>query len=197
MKKIVAVIIMLAVPTTTLAETIEQEATRICSEYIKVKKECYYKAVKGVLPVNGVKSVKSIAPVELVETACQEGFAAFGRAGKQKAAVVNQGMQASFSQCYSGYIDKGACELIFKSLRNAKTEMESYYADNKTYPVDIPNRVQIAASGVDVFPLPGSGGEVYNIVGTHPKCGAAYGTTNEITEILPASTVNTPEPPAK
>lgn len=187
MKKIILAVVLTLVPTALFAETLEQEATKNCSEFIRIKKECYYKAVKGILPVNGLKGIKSKAPKELVEMSCREGFDAFGRAGKLKANVVNQGMQASFTQCYDSYVGKGSCSELMSTMRNAKTEMEAYYADYQAYPTVVPNMHQLAINGIKLSMT--GGGQSYRITGNHPKCNTEYASTNEVPEVKPASEV--------
>ena len=188
MKTVIMLIVLIVTPTALFAETLEQEATKNCSEFIRIKKECYYKAAKGILPVNGSKGIKSKAPKELVEMSCREGFDAFGRAGKLKANVVNQGMQASFTQCYDSYIGKGSCSELMSAIRNAKTEMEAYYADNQSYPAVIPNMHQLAINGIKLSMSCGE--QSYRIMGNHPKCNTEYATTNEVSEVKPASEVS-------
>ena len=184
MKWIILAVITVTVPVASFAETTEQEATHVCSEFIRIKKECYYKAAKGILPINGLKGIKSKYPKELAEMSCREGFDAFGRAGKLKPDLVNQAMQSSYTQCYDGFIAKSNCSDLMSAMRNAKTEMESYYADNQRYPEVIPNLGSYNVNGI-MLSSTGSG-QVYRITGKHSKCSTDYGTSSEINEIKSA-----------
>ena len=139
MKKFILIFVMLVFAGQAWGETSAQEAIRVCSEYSRVKKACYYKAVKGVLPVNGMKGIKKEKNVsnELYDLACQEGFAAFGRAGKIPDKQVNQAMQASYSQCYEELIVSGKCNDFESDFKNAVTWTEAYFADNNKYPAQL------------------------------------------------------------
>jgi len=79
-----------------------KEATQICSEYIRIKKECYYKAKKGVFPDKAISSLKKTKiPEEVRDAACRDGFAAYGRAGDIKEGILKKALQQDFTQCYN------------------------------------------------------------------------------------------------
>jgi len=77
-------------------------ATGLCSEYIKIKKYCFNKAVKGILPNNAIKSINNLKyDPKLYNNACQEGYAAFGRVGNIKQSALNQALQSDYANCYN------------------------------------------------------------------------------------------------
>lgn len=83
------------------AKNKSKEVTAICSEYIKIKKECYKKAKKGMMPDKAIAGLKkSKMPVEGRDEACRDGFAAYGRAGSIPDAALSRALQQDFSQCY-------------------------------------------------------------------------------------------------
>lgn len=78
-----------------------KEATRFCSEYIRIKKDCYYKAKKGILPDKAILILKKTSiSEEAVDDACRDGFSAYGKTGEVKESVLNRALQNDFSQCY-------------------------------------------------------------------------------------------------
>lgn len=190
MEIIILLFLLVAIPITSFAETPKQEATRLCSEYVRIKKVCYNKATKGVLPVNGLKGIKSKAPKELIEDSCKEGFDAFAIAGNLKQVELNQIMLVSFTKCYDDFISfipRRSCSQTTSALRNATTEMEAYYADNKTYPKSIPNLNKISIQGVKLSMT--GGGQAYRITGMHSNCDTIYETSSAAPEVRPVSEV--------
>jgi len=78
-----------------------KEATNFCSEYIRIKKDCYYKARKGLFADNAIKSLKKATiGEEARDSACRDGFSAYGRAGNLKNSVITKALQQEFTQCY-------------------------------------------------------------------------------------------------
>lgn len=187
---IIFVFLLVAIPIRSFAETPKQEATRLCSEYVRIKKACYHKATKGVLPVNGLKGIKSKAPKELIEESCKEGFDAFAIDGNLKQVELNQVMLVSFTKCnddYISFIPRRSCSHTTTAIRNATTEMEAYYADNKVYPNSIPNLNKISLQGVKLSMT--GGGQSYRITGMHSNCDTIYETSSEAPEVKPVSAV--------
>jgi hypothetical protein len=190
MIKIFIFCMLITTPVNSFAETPKQEASRICSEYVRVKNVCYNKATKGVLPVNGLEGIKSKIPKDLMEGSCKEGFDVFALAGKLKAVELNQVMLVSYTQCYDdfiSYIPRRSCSQTTSALRNATTEMEAYYADNKVYPTSIPNLNKVSIPGVKLSMK--GGGQAYRITGKHSNCDTLYETSSEVPEVNPASEV--------
>jgi len=123
--------LILIFPTCLCAEPLEQEAVRLCSEYSRIKKECYYKAAKGISPVQGMRSVKATGkniPKKLVHMSCQEGYEAFARAGKLPSAAINQGMQASYAQCYNGYMERGRNAAAIRGVKDAYVMAQAFFS---------------------------------------------------------------------
>lgn len=163
-------------PLSAFAETPEKEATRICSEYIRIKKDCYYKALKGVLPIKGMKGIKSKLPEETIESFCKDGYDAYGEAGKLKPEIVNQSMQFNFTQCYNGYINKANCAELRSSVSNAAIAMEASFLDYSKYPSQIPfkeNSLPIPSSHIKIFLIDNNDQE-YTIKASSEKCDKEY-----------------------
>jgi hypothetical protein len=103
MKTPVLVTVVILTSTMSFAETPKQEATRLCTEYVRIEKVCYIKALKGNLPTNMGKIAKSRAPKELIEMACKEGFELFSRAGKVKEVELNRASLRSYNRCFDDF----------------------------------------------------------------------------------------------
>ena len=78
-----------------------KEATDFCSEYIRIKKDCYKKAKKGMFPDKAIASLKKTKiPEEARDDACRGGFSAYGRAGNVKESDLNIALQNEFAKCH-------------------------------------------------------------------------------------------------
>lgn len=76
-------------------------ATSFCSEYIRIKKDCYNKAKKGGFLDKATSSLrKTSISEEARDDACKDGFSAFGRIGVVKENILNRSLQNDFTQCH-------------------------------------------------------------------------------------------------
>jgi hypothetical protein len=125
-----SILFLIISPAIVFSESLEQEARRVCSDYVRIKKDCYYKSAKGMLPDQMLKSIKNANyPEGLVQMACQDGYDSYGRVGKQPTSAVNQGMQLSYTNCYNGYVERGYEKATIIDLKNAYTSAQAYFSD--------------------------------------------------------------------
>jgi hypothetical protein len=82
--------------------------------------------------------------------------------------------------------EKNSCSEVSSSIKNAKTEMEAYFADNQKYPQQIPWTNGKPSDGVTVE-LVYVDNNKYSIKAYHPNCNTALLTSSDSTEITEQS----------
>jgi hypothetical protein len=117
-------------PNKEVVESLQEEATQVCSEYARVFKECYMKASNGVPPAQAKDDIKSQRlDTEMIDTSCRDGFTEHGRLGGVSSPEINKMTSLIFSNCFSGFIEGGSNRISKEHIKGAYVAAWAYFSE--------------------------------------------------------------------
>ena len=111
-------------------ESLQEEATQVCSEYARIFKECYTKASNGVSPAQAKNDIKSERlEAEIIDMSCREGFTEHGRLGGISSPELNKMTSSMFSNCFNDYIGTGSNRISKEHIKAAYVAAWAYFSE--------------------------------------------------------------------